>query len=369
MVQSALSSRDENREREFRREVMPDLVSPNSPTPTLVWGGGAIGGTMAAYLARAGHPTILVDVVQEHVEACRGAGLTVEGSVDNFTQRLKAYTPAEVEGKYQRIILAVKAQHTGLAMDMLSPHLHEHGYVLSAQNGLNEREIAGRVGEDRTMGCFVNFGADWVAPGRIVYGGRGEVVIGELSGSSKPRTWQMRRILRKFEPNTQVTENIWGYLWGKLAFASMLFATSLTNDGMDASFADPRRFKVFHTLGREVVDVATASGVKAMPVAGFMPDAFSRDAAEEEARSCIEALAVRRRGSAKVHSGFWRDLAIRKRKTEVDSLLGVILDEARKLGVETPMLARLVEVLHTIEEGEMDQSWESFETLLQVTAD
>jgi ketopantoate reductase len=42
--------------------------------PILIWGAGAIGGTLGAYCARAGVPVLLVDIVPEHVEACRTIG-------------------------------------------------------------------------------------------------------------------------------------------------------------------------------------------------------------------------------------------------------------------------------------------------------
>src|SRR5262249_9977477 len=155
----------------------------------------AIGGTIAAYLARAGVPVLLVDVVREHVEACRSEGLKVEGKIENFTQRLPAATPEEVSGKYSRIVLAVKAQATESAMQALLPHLREDGFVLSAQNGLNESVIARHAGAARTMGCFVNFGADWLGPGRVLYGGRGEVFVGEIDGATRERTRAMHALL------------------------------------------------------------------------------------------------------------------------------------------------------------------------------
>ena len=56
--------------------------------------------------------------------------------------------------------------------------------VVSAQNGLNELVIAEVVGKQRTIGCFVNFGADYLEPGVVHYSGHGAVVIGELDGSA-----------------------------------------------------------------------------------------------------------------------------------------------------------------------------------------
>jgi 2-dehydropantoate 2-reductase len=333
--------------------------------PVLIWGGGAIGGTIAAYWTRAAIPVMLVDVVEEHVECCRTRGLQIEG-LEQFTVRIPAALPSEVQGTYTRAILAVKATATQDAITALAPHLAPDGYVVSAQNGLNELDIAQHVGPERTVGCFVNFGSDWLEPGRILYGGRGEVVVGEIDGVIRPRTAEMHQLLQVFEPHAVLTDNIWGYLWSKLAFAAMLFATSLNNDGMDANFADPQRFPVFDRLGREVMDVARTQHVKPVALTGFDPSAFMPGSPESAARSSIAVLSQRRRGNPKQHSGFWRDLAVRKRKTEVDELLGKVSALGRANGVVTPALDKLIALVHDIEQGRRDLSWPTFEVLLNV---
>src|SRR5262245_56128042 len=127
-----------------------------SQEPIVIWGAGAIGGTIGAYWARAGIPVLLVDIVREHVEACRTTGLVIEGPVDQFTQVIPAKTPDELQGTYSRIVLAVKAHATEGALDALARHVAPDGYVLSAQNGLNEIAISKRLGAERSMGCFVN---------------------------------------------------------------------------------------------------------------------------------------------------------------------------------------------------------------------
>src|SRR5690242_16187092 len=115
---------------------------PRLDEPIVIWGAGAIGGTLGAYWARAGIPVLFVDVVPEHVEACRTKGLTIEGPLDNFVQVVPGVTPAELKGTFSRIVLAVKAPATEAALAQLAPHLRPDGYVLSAQNGLNEIAIA-----------------------------------------------------------------------------------------------------------------------------------------------------------------------------------------------------------------------------------
>lgn len=345
-----------------------ELKPPSAGDPIVIWGGGAIGGTLAAYWARAGIPVLLVDVVEAHVEACRTRGLRIEGSVENFTQRVPAATPAELKGVYSRIVLAVKAQNTASALTGLLPHLAEGGFILSAQNGLNEITIAEQAGKARTMGCFVNFGADWLGPGNILFGGRGEAVVGEIDAQTQPRTLEMHRLLSIFEPNAILTDNIWGYLWGKLAFAAMLFATSLNNDGMDNNFADPQRLPVFDRLGREVMAVARARNVAPMPITGFEPAAFMAGSPESAARACIAVLAQRRRNSIKKHSGFWRDLAVRKRRTEIDALMGTVAELGSQAGVDTPAIRTLIGLVHDIEDGRRELSWATFKVLLDQCA-
>ena len=81
----------------------------------LVWGAGAIGGTVGAYLARAGHDVLFVDTAEEHVAAMNAGGLAIEGPIESFTVAAPAALPAQVDGRFRRILLCVKAHHTEAA--------------------------------------------------------------------------------------------------------------------------------------------------------------------------------------------------------------------------------------------------------------
>ena len=332
--------------------------------PILIWGAGAIGGTLGAYWARAGIPVLLVDIAADHVEACRTRGLHIFGPVEDFTIKVPSATPDEVRGTYVRTVLATKAPATATAIRQLAPHIAANGFVLSAQNGLNEIEIARVVGDDRTMGCFVNFGADWHGPGEILFGNRAAVVVGEVDGTTQPRTREMHDLLKVFEPNAVLTDNIWGYLWGKLGYGAMLFATALTTDSMTENFADPRRTIAFETLGREVMAVTRARGITPIGFNGFDPQAFAPAASPEKSRASIAALAEFNRYTAKTHSGIYRDLAVRKRKTEIDPQIGIIATLGREVGVKTPALDTLVALIHDIEDGRRPMSFETFQVLI-----
>jgi 2-dehydropantoate 2-reductase len=97
--------------------------------------------------------------------------------------------------------------------------------------------------------------------------------------------------------------------------------------------------------------VAAARGVRPVGFNGFEPAAFAAAASESASRRSIAALAEFNRHTAKTHSGIYRDLAVRKRRTEVDAQIGIIVTLGAQAGVPTPALARLVELIHDIEEN------------------
>jgi 2-dehydropantoate 2-reductase len=335
---------------------------------TLIWGAGAIGGTLGAYLARAGRRVTMVDTVGEHVEAINRDGLRMTGPIDEFTARVPAFTPETLNGTWDQIILATKAHHTTSAVSALLPHLTPDGYVVSAQNGLNEIAIADVVGAVRTVGAFVNFGADYLEPGVIHYGGHGAVVVGEIDGGITPRVTAIRDAWHHFDPRAIVTPNIWGYLWGKEAYGAMLFATALTNESIADALAMPAYRHLYIALAREILAVAAARTVRPEAFDGFDPAAYLITAPAGAAERSLDALVAHNRRSAKSHSGIWRDLAVRKRPTEVDAQLGIVVTLGIESGVPTPLTARLVALIHEIERGARPQSLDALDALAAIAS-
>lgn len=329
----------------------------------LVWGAGAIGGTLGAHLARAGHDVRFVDLALEHIDSINKAGLRIEGPLAQFTARAPATSPEELDGEFEHVVLAVKAQDTEAATRALAPHLGANGYVVSAQNGLNELVIKSIVGDARTMGCFVNFGADYLEPGVIQYAGRGAVVLGEIDGRITPRVKELHRAFLDFDDRAIVTANIWGFLWGKLAYGAQLFATALTNDAIADALADPRYREVYIDIAREVMRVAKARDITPEGFNGFDPHAFAPHADRDVAERSLDEMVAFNRKSAKTHSGIWRDIAVRKRRTETDAQLGPIVALGAEAGVPTPLVSRLIALMHEVEIGRRPQSHETLDLL------
>ncbi len=329
----------------------------------LVWGAGAIGGTLAAFLVRAGHDVTVVDTVSAHVDAISRDGLQISGPIESFTMPMPAFTPETIRGTWDMIVLATKAHHTESAVRALLPCLSANGCVISAQNGLNELIIARMVGDARTVGAFVNFGADYLEPGVIHYGGRGAVVVGEIDGVLSPRVHAIRDAWSAFDDRAIATPNIWGYLWGKEAYGAMLFATALTNESIADALAMPQYRPVYVALAQEMLAVAAARGVSPEAFDGFDPLAYLTSAPAGAAEGSLDQLVAHNRKSAKTHSGIWRDLAVRKRATEVDAQLGIVVTLGADAGIPTPIIARLTALIHEIERSDRAQSLDALDDL------
>lgn len=328
-----------------------------------VVGAGAIGGTVGAALARAGHEVVFVDVVPEHVEAINERGIRIEGPIDSFAVRATAHLPSDVRERFGTVLLCVKAHATAQAARSVVPFLADDGCVVSLQNGLNERVIGDAVGPRRTVGCFVNFGADYLAPGVVHYGGRGALVLGELDGAATPRLAALVELLRRFEPNAVATSNIWGYLWSKLAVGAMIFATALTDDGIADCYAMARYRPVFAAIAREVLTVAVAHGIVPEAFDGFAPTDFLPGVPWASTERSLDAMVAFNRRSAKTHSGVWRDLAVRKRKTEGEAQLGAIVEHARELGCDTPLVGAILARIRALEAGALARSRANLDAL------
>jgi 2-dehydropantoate 2-reductase len=289
-------------------------------------GAGAIGGTVGAHMARDGHEVLLCDVDADHVDAINSDGLSIEGPVEQFTVLVPAVLPKDLPEHLGAVAVAVKGHHTEAAAALIGPRLDREGYVVSLQNGLTSDVLAAAVGSERVVAGFVNFGADLLAPGRILQGNAATVRVGELRGGVTPRVEELAASL----PYAQATDNVLGYLWGKEAYGAMLWAGAVSDLSIADSLEDARWRPLMLAVAREVLAQA--------PV---RPEAFDGfDPADLE--GSLPRLAAFNRASAKTHSGIYRDLVVRRRKTEVDSQLGHLAG---------PLTTSIAELIRAIEQG------------------
>jgi 2-dehydropantoate 2-reductase len=73
------------------------------------------------------------------------------------------------------------------------------------------------------------------------------------------------------------------------------------------------------------------------------------------------------RSHTKTKTGIWRDLAVRKRKTEVEAHLGATLERARRHGLRAPLTERLLALIGEIEAGRRPMAWANLDELVRLS--
>ncbi|MFB5192544.1 ketopantoate reductase family protein [Alicyclobacillus fastidiosus] len=341
----------------------------------MIVGAGAIGGVVGGYLAKAGVDVLFVDQAKDHVTAMQQAGLTIQALDGAFNVPVAAVVMDDFVAEQaplanvDAVFLAVKAQHTEEAITQFKHRLTEKTYVVSMQNGLCENIIASHIGESRTVGAFVNLFADYQGPGVIEYGGVGSMYIGEMDGRMTPRLEALHDVLLHWG-NVQMTDNIWGYLWSKLAYGAVLTATALVDATM-ADVIDPNDNRsLLFALASEVLAVADKLHIPCNGFDDWDPNLVypvqGRD--EEALNESWDRLVLRLRSYKKVKSGIWRDLAVRKRKTEVPSHLVPVIEEGERLGLDMTLTKAVVQMIRDLEDGQRQMSWDNIEQLKTLKA-
>ncbi|MBC7518964.1 MAG: hypothetical protein H7248_08835, partial [Microbacteriaceae bacterium] len=293
-----------------------------------IFGAGAIGGTVGAHLIRAGHDVLFCDADTAVVAAINSSGVTVEGPVENFTVPARAVLASELPDELGIVAVAIKEHHTPSVAALLRQRLAPEGFAVTLQNGIRHEVLSSAIGESRTVAALINFGADVLAPGRILQGNRGTVRVGELSGSGI--TDRVRELAAALV-YAEATDNIRGYLWSKAAYSAMLYAGAVS----DLSIAETLTFPEWRPL---MIGVAR----EVLAQCPVVPEAFDGFEPEDLAGS-LSRLAAFNRASAKTHSGIYRDLTVHRRKTEVDEL-------TRELN--GPLTTHIGELIRSIERGE-----------------
>lgn len=345
----------------------------------LVAGAGAIGSIIAGYLRRSGANLTVADGWFQNVLAIRRLGLQVQSPEETFKVEVPALNLDELgaAAPFDIVFLAVKSYDTEPMARLVGPYLAPGGFIVSTQNGINEDRIAAIVGAERTVGCVVHMNGGLFEPAVVTrYSSPrwGTFHVGELDGHVSPRLDDLAALLGAIG-RTEVTTNIRGELWGKLALNCMTNGlagiSGLTSPKL---WMDPETARLVVRLAAETAAVATAVGVDMAPVhptgapRGLDPDLLARVgagglAAVTDAAGLLHAAGAARAGGRENKASMLQDV-LKHRRTEIDYLNGHVVAEGRRLGIRTPANAAVVAMIREIEAGVREAGGDGWRAIL-----
>lgn len=134
----------------------------------IVYGAGAVGGTIGASLHRAGHEVALI-ARGAHLDAIRERGLRLRAATLDEIVRVPAYgSPTEIAFRDDDIVLlTVKTQDAVAALDDLRAAAGSSIAVVCAQNGVENERLAARRFE-RVYAMLVQLPASHLQPGEVI---------------------------------------------------------------------------------------------------------------------------------------------------------------------------------------------------------
>ncbi len=295
-------------------------------------GPGAMGCLFAAYLSKAGVDICLIDKDKERSAKISQQGIIVEGVSGNWQANVKVITDIQQLGLLDLIILCVKSYDTKTAATQIKPLVGENTLVLTLQNGIGNIEIIGEiVGQDKVIAGVTNLGSTLINNGHIRHAGMGETLIGKLDGKLPAQMRSLREIFNRVSLDTRISRDIKSLLWSKLvinAGINPLTAITRLNNGHLIQL-EPAR-KIMREAVTEALKVIKRKRIKLI---------FDDPLAKVEA--VCEATASN-------ESSMLQDV-LRKKRTEIDFINGVIVRLGQELGVLVPVNSLLVDLVKTIE--------------------
>ena len=315
-----------------------------------IYGAGSLGTILGAYLTKNGFPVELVNRNVKHVEALQKNGAHIMGTVD-FTTPVNAILPDQMQGPYDIIFLMTKQLHNPEVVTMLKPMLADDGAIVTLQNGIPEPGIAEIVGQDRTIGCTVEWGATMTEPGCCVLTSEPDSLsfhMGGMEGISEAKLNEVKSVLEHMCP-VDIEPNLMGARWSKLLINATYSGLGTVIGGTFGSVTEwAPACKVAVRCMKECIDVARAGGVTFAPVQGkdITKLFYYNNRVKQFFAEKLVPIAMKNHRD--IEPSMLQDL--RKGKPcEVDAINGVVCEWGRKYGVPTPINDRIVDVIRKMQ--------------------
>ncbi|MBW2370805.1 MAG: ketopantoate reductase family protein, partial [Deltaproteobacteria bacterium] len=286
-------------------------------------------------------------VNKAHVNALNKKGATITGGM-NFNTPVKAVTPDRMDGIYDLVIYLAKTIHNEFAIPPVLKHMDENSAFLTLQNGLPEESVISFVGKEKTLGGTVMFAAELTGLGVSHMPMSKESMgfyIGELDGSVSARIKTIRDILTNVGW-TKITSNLDTTRWDKYLFNVGQSTMCCIVDGEFLKVRNnDQAFRAMLSIIIEGAFTAKALGIKT----------YWTDMVVNNLKYGEDAVFKAVREFLGQHDGIPSILQDLRsgRPCEIETLNGLLIEKARKVGVATPVNDQVVNIVREIRDGKL----------------
>jgi 2-dehydropantoate 2-reductase len=314
-------------------------------TRIAVVGAGAIGGFLAAALAKSGLPVAVV-ARGTHLAAIRRKGIHVESDLGSFAARVAASHDLRELGDFDAVLLTFKAHQWGEFLPQLRSLAKSDASVVTLQNGvpfwyvreppLRSVDPGGLIGslfpDERVIGGVVHVSGEIVEPGRIRQSGGLRYILGDPRGGSSARVEALATNFRDAGLAVEIDRNIRATVWLKLVNNAGLNPMSvLRTTTIKPMLADPQARAEVRELMIEALHVGEALGA----VSGADVDQRIEYAARLN----------------DVKTSMLQDYES-KRPLELDPIVGAAVELGHRCGVDVTSLERVYDRLALLSAAE-----------------
>ena len=294
-----------------------------------VMGSGGVGGYYGCLLARQGHDVTFI-ARGSHLKAIQENGLQVKSIHGDFHILPAKATdnPTEI-GPVDLVLFCTKTYATDEAAEQIKPIVGTKTTVMSLQNGIDAVEQIGAViGMQHMIGATTWISSSIEASGKIKQVSQfRRVVLGEMDGQVTSRVQLIYETLRETGITVELSENILQNLWTKYVFIAAISSLgTLTRLPIGEYRAVSETRAMMISLMEEIVSVALAQKVNLdKDIIRKSLDFIDNAAPQIKASMQLDVDAGRR--------------------SELESMVGVIVRKGRELGIPTPTAGMVYAVL------------------------
>ncbi len=296
-----------------------------------ILGAGAMGSLFGGYLSL--HNDVwLVEIDQKKVDKINRDGIRIREPEGEKVFYPTAVSDTDGLGEMDLVIVFVKAMYSVSALERNRHLIGANTYVMTLQNGAgHERTILKFADRSHVIIGTTKHNSSIIDVGHINHGGGGSSSIGLLDGKSD----RIQNIADNFSLcgfETDVSDSVRKSIWKKLFInVSASVMTGILQTDLDFLKDSIHAWRLVERLIREAVAVADADGME-----------FDEEEVIRDVRTLVE----------NAHNGYtsiYADLHNGTR-TEIDTINGTVITEAKRLKVPVPAHEFVMELVHALED-------------------